>query len=141
MVGDAMTGPAPAPPADDAEVEGERKELQAFGQLRAPRPTPPGTRRGRRRGATGNGCSSTGSTASSERSPHGAQDLQRLGVVRRGLQNKNGSPGAVPARPERMYVPSILRQRSFGRDTAETMNHRGGTAKGGCSLAFHGRSW
>ncbi|WP_438040398.1 hypothetical protein [Sorangium sp. So ce128] len=32
-VGDAMTGPAPAPPADDAEVEGERKELQAFGQL------------------------------------------------------------------------------------------------------------
>ncbi|WP_437547212.1 hypothetical protein WME97_44625 [Sorangium sp. So ce367] len=30
-VGDAMTGPAPAPPADDAE--GERRELQAFGQL------------------------------------------------------------------------------------------------------------
>lgn len=33
-VGDAMTGPAPAPPADDAEVEGERKEVQAFGRLR-----------------------------------------------------------------------------------------------------------
>ncbi|WP_437744239.1 hypothetical protein WME73_03960 [Sorangium sp. So ce302] len=32
-VGDAMTGPAPAPPADDAEVEGERKEVQAFGRL------------------------------------------------------------------------------------------------------------
>ncbi|WP_437296162.1 hypothetical protein [Sorangium sp. So ce426] len=32
-VGDVMTGPAPAPPRDDAEVEGERKELRAFGQL------------------------------------------------------------------------------------------------------------
>ncbi|WP_437283936.1 hypothetical protein [Sorangium sp. So ce406] len=33
-VGDAMAGPAPAPPGDHVEVEGERKETQAFGQLR-----------------------------------------------------------------------------------------------------------
>ncbi|WP_437961792.1 hypothetical protein WME76_20550 [Sorangium sp. So ce119] len=33
-VGDAMAGPAPAPPGGHVEVEGERKETQAFGQLR-----------------------------------------------------------------------------------------------------------
>ncbi|WP_437825739.1 hypothetical protein [Sorangium sp. So ce1153] len=32
-VGDAMTGPAPAPPGDLAEVDGEPRETQAFGQL------------------------------------------------------------------------------------------------------------
>ncbi|MGK3993046.1 hypothetical protein [Sorangium sp. So ce1024] len=32
-VGDAMTGPAPAPPGDEAEIEGERKEMEAFGAL------------------------------------------------------------------------------------------------------------
>ena len=32
-VGDAMTGPAPAPPGDLAEVDGEPRETRAFGQL------------------------------------------------------------------------------------------------------------
>ncbi|WP_433926186.1 hypothetical protein AB3662_24990 [Sorangium cellulosum] len=33
-VGDAIAGPAPAPPGGHVELEGERKETQAFGQLR-----------------------------------------------------------------------------------------------------------
>lgn len=32
-VGDAMTGPAPAPPGDEAELDGERREMEAFGAL------------------------------------------------------------------------------------------------------------